>query len=206
MNPADGTDFTVQIENKVSHGREMRRRRRNQTSYQDHPTSWLLAPVANISEHLGKFLVISRDSGQYADANKSEYLMITDSSTNSGLSRRSFIKRSVVAAVAASSMTIFSGLVNAGNESPSPASKCKMEKLSGASGQCRNQQSRIWDVNLKKYVLVGPILFLCEVSCNPKPNTPDSNGNPRLGSFQVECDQQGNPLDNGKFTNTAGCY
>jgi len=34
----------------------------------------------------------------------------------SGLTRRSFIKRSVVAAVATSSMTIFSGLVNAAEE------------------------------------------------------------------------------------------
>lgn len=42
--------------------------------------------------------------------------MITNSSTNSGLSRRSFIKRSVVAAVAVSSMTIFSGLVRAGGD------------------------------------------------------------------------------------------
>jgi len=37
----------------------------------------------------------------------------------SGLTRRSFIKRSVVAAVAVSSMTIFSGLVNAESDAAS---------------------------------------------------------------------------------------
>jgi len=37
--------------------------------------------------------------------------------TPNGLTRRSFIKRSVVAAVAASSLTIFSGLVNATEDS-----------------------------------------------------------------------------------------
>jgi hypothetical protein len=37
---------------------------------------------------------------------------------SNGLTRRSFIKRSVVAAVAVSSMTIFSGLVNAQNFEP----------------------------------------------------------------------------------------
>ena len=35
--------------------------------------------------------------------------------------RRSFIKKSIVASVAVSSMTIFSGLVNAQNFSPSPS-------------------------------------------------------------------------------------
>jgi hypothetical protein len=41
--------------------------------------------------------------------------------TPNGLTRRSFIKRSVVAAVAVSSLTIFSGLVNAQIESyPTP--------------------------------------------------------------------------------------
>jgi hypothetical protein len=39
--------------------------------------------------------------------------MKQDPATTNGLTRRSFVKRSVVAAVAVSSMTIFSGLVNA---------------------------------------------------------------------------------------------
>jgi hypothetical protein len=38
---------------------------------------------------------------------------MNNDTSSSGLTRRSFIKRSVVAAVAVSSMTIFSGLVNA---------------------------------------------------------------------------------------------
>jgi anaerobic selenocysteine-containing dehydrogenase len=38
---------------------------------------------------------------------------MNDNPRSNGITRRSFIKRSVVAAVAASSMTIFSGLVNA---------------------------------------------------------------------------------------------
>lgn len=73
--------------------------------------------------------MISHDSGQYADANKNEHPVITDPSTNSGLTRRSFIKRSVVAAVAVSSMTIFSGLVNAGVKS---AYDCQDSNSNGA--------------------------------------------------------------------------
>jgi hypothetical protein len=82
-------------------------------AYQDHPADGSRAPVANISEHHGKLLALPERLGQYADANKNEHPMITDPSANSGLTRRSFIKRSVVAVVAVSSMTIFSGLVNA---------------------------------------------------------------------------------------------
>lgn len=42
--------------------------------------------------------------------------------TNNGITRRSFIKRSTVAAIAASNLAIFSGIVNAYDESPSPGS------------------------------------------------------------------------------------
>lgn len=44
---------------------------------------------------------------------------------NQGISRRSFIKRSTVAAIAATNLLMFTGLVNAGEESPSPK-KCKV--------------------------------------------------------------------------------
>ncbi|QTN32415.1 twin-arginine translocation signal domain-containing protein [Akkermansiaceae bacterium] len=48
---------------------------------------------------------------------------MNDIQTSSNLTRRSFIKRSVVAAVAVSSMTIFSGLVRASNYNPPPPPK-----------------------------------------------------------------------------------
>lgn len=42
--------------------------------------------------------------------------------TNHGITRRSFMKRSTVAVIAASNLAIFSGIVNASDESPSPGS------------------------------------------------------------------------------------
>jgi hypothetical protein len=55
--------------------------------------------------------------------------------SNNGTTRRSFIKRSVVAAVAVSTMTIFSGLVNAQTPAASgtvPAGTCR----SGTKTKC----------------------------------------------------------------------
>lgn len=54
--------------------------------------------------------------------------IMNDIQTSSSLTRRSFIKRSVVAAVAVSSMTIFSGLVRASNYNPPPVvKKCSVK-------------------------------------------------------------------------------
>ena len=47
----------------------------------------------------------------------------------SGSTRRSFIKRSVVAAVAVSTMTIFSGLVNAGPTDYAPTPSCSPDSV-----------------------------------------------------------------------------
>ena len=43
---------------------------------------------------------------------------------NNGITRRSFIKRSTVAAIAASNLMMFTGLVNAAEESSSPNGNC----------------------------------------------------------------------------------
>ncbi len=64
--------------------------------------------------------------------------MITDQSTSSGLTRRSFIKRSVVAAVAVSSMTIFSGLVRAdpegeGGTATATSTSCTIDTSKGCT-------------------------------------------------------------------------
>jgi len=56
--------------------------------------------------------------------------------TNTGHTRRSFINRSIVAAVATSSMTIFSGLVNAAGEYDSCAKglPCVLEMIDTGIG------------------------------------------------------------------------
>lgn len=68
--------------------------------------------------------------------------MITNSSTNGGLTRRSFIKRSTVAAVAVSSMTIFSGLVNAGTPTSYGTYTC--EKQVALGGACYKKDDGKW--------------------------------------------------------------
>lgn len=72
------------------------------------------ARAANISEHQEKILALNTRDDQLMDANKNEHPMHNEPSINSGLTRRSFIKRSVVATVALSTTTVFSGLANAG--------------------------------------------------------------------------------------------
>ena len=54
---------------------------------------------------------------------------MNNNSSSNGVTRRSFIKRSVVAAVAVSSMTIFSGLVNAANTGDSSYCKLAFEDI-----------------------------------------------------------------------------
>jgi hypothetical protein len=52
--------------------------------------------------------------------------------SNNGITRRSFIKRSTVAAIAASNLMMFTGLVNAVEESPSPmvgGGECVIDKF-----------------------------------------------------------------------------
>ncbi len=59
---------------------------------------------------------------------------MNDNGSSSNLTRRSFIKRSVVAGVAVSSMTIFSGLVNASVTHPSPSVKCSGSTCAWSGG------------------------------------------------------------------------
>ena len=52
--------------------------------------------------------------------------------SSNGITRRSFIKRSTVAAIAASNLMMFTGLVNAHEESPSPmvgGGECVIDKI-----------------------------------------------------------------------------
>jgi uncharacterized membrane protein len=78
--------------------------------------------------------------------------MNKEPSTN-GLTRRSFIKRSVVAAVAVSSLTIFSGLVDARTEGKSGSSeeKCYTDAFCVADTSCRAEcgQSGTWYATCK---------------------------------------------------------
>ncbi|RYG09055.1 MAG: twin-arginine translocation signal domain-containing protein [Burkholderiales bacterium] len=59
---------------------------------------------------------------------------MNNNSSPIGTSRRSFIKRSVVAAVAVSSMTVFSGLVRATNGSDACYGICNSSRTGKADG------------------------------------------------------------------------
>ncbi|MDQ8191628.1 hypothetical protein, partial [Roseibacillus persicicus] len=60
--------------------------------------------------------------------NEFEKLPMNNSDNPRKTSRRSFIKKSVVASVAATNLTMFSGLVNAQSASPSPRDpKCELQ-------------------------------------------------------------------------------
>jgi len=77
--------------------------------------------------------------------------MKTESSP-SGLTRRSFIKRSVVAAVAASSMTIFSGLVEAGGAGTTGSGNAESDSCEKGNGTICNKilGSSVYDADGKE--------------------------------------------------------
>ena len=105
--------------------------------------------------------------------------------TPNGLTRRSFIKRSVVAAVAVSSMTIFSGLVNASSSGSgySPKKLCTLSKLT----KCEPLSNED-----------GSVMMGCMAKCDPQGS--------RAERFQVECDEAGEikRTSNSHATNCAG--
>lgn len=107
---------------------------------------------------------------------------MNDTSTPVGLTRRSFIKRSVVAAVAVSSMTIFSGLVNAnlpgkgyGVKFEPPIIPCTMTKLAN----CQHVPERDANGNVIR------VISLCDIKCSNS-GAPQKHG--------VTCDENDDPI------------
>lgn len=96
--------------------------------------------------------------------------------SNTGTTRRCFIKRSVVAAVAVSSMTIFSGLVNAalpGSTGTETKTKCTMERTKACEeGTGWRRQP---DGTMKPYHY-----WMCFYKCSGK-----------NGEYSIYCDKDG---------------
>ena len=113
-----------------------------------------------------------------------------------GSTRRSFLKKSTVAAVAASSVTIFSGLVNAAE---AEGSGCKLVKVAGPQGVCKGWDDRDWYSSSTRD---GQSIFGCIVSCSPANNNPNAHGE---GTFLVVCTPNGVPVNNGWYSGTKGC-
>lgn len=119
--------------------------------------------------------------------------------TSNGMTRRSFMKRSTVAAIAATNLMMFTGLVNADELSPSPqedATKCIPKKTDAI------EILRINNVNVRANV------FICEatgcdqvVPCgsyvkfdNNNNIILDENGKPLLFDVNVQCVKNGNAI------------
>ena len=113
-----------------------------------------------------------------------------------GSTRRSFMKKSVVAAVAASNLTIFSGLVDASEEQGSGnGAPCKLVKVAGEGGVCRTWNDKDWYPASSGHSIYG-----CLVYCDPA--NPQGEGG---GSFLAWCTPDGVPVNNGWYSGTTGC-
>lgn len=106
------------------------------------------------------------------------------------------MKKSVVAAVAASNLTVFSGLVNAQDQE---GSGCKMIKVAGEDGVCKQWNDKDW----YNYEGEGQLIFGCIVYCDPANNDP--NGGQGSGRFLVWCTPDHVPVNNGWYGGSIGC-
>lgn len=131
---------------------------------------------------------------------------------NSQLTRRSFVKHSIVAAVAVSSLTIFSGLVNAETEGGS-GNKCRIVKLSGTQPpQACSWRLPINPATNQPYPPPFPgapqsTMYLCMATCTPSREGNHPNGHPYLATFEVECDHNTGAIktNDDVYWNTDGC-
>jgi hypothetical protein len=106
------------------------------------------------------------------------------------------MKKSVVAAVAASNLTVFLGLVNASEQGSSGDQPCEMVKVSGPQGVCK-----VWDDSDWYPASSGYAIWGCVVYCDP-PNNESGQGG---GTFLVRCDSQHRPLNDRWYGGSTGC-
>lgn len=110
------------------------------------------------------------------------------------------MKKSVIAAVAASNLTIFSGLVNAADPENDPernGQPCQLVKVAGEQGVCKIWNDKDWYPGSQGHAIWG-----CIVYCDPPNNAQGGQGG---GTFLAWCTPDGVPVNNGWYGGTNGC-